>query len=182
MLLRVTSQTLTMNSTLTLAFTLSFVPIPTPTLNPHHWHQCRQEEAEDAEHWVLPQTASAAGAGCIVVVEGDPPPPSPLGRFSFKGFNPATDKLRVRHAGGRRLSCISGRGYVVTCLWRCSAVSGLSSLLLAARGQWRVNTCRPVVCCSAAAGTEVTYSARQHDRAPAVEATRWILATARCLA
>ncbi len=44
---------------------------------------------------MLPQTASSAAAGCVVVVEGDPPPASPLGRISFKGFNPATDKLRV---------------------------------------------------------------------------------------
>ena len=89
---------------------------------------------------MLPQTASAAAAGCVVVVEGDPPPASPLGRLSFKGFNPATDKLRVRHAGcRRRLSCTSTRGYVVTCLWRCSAVSGRSSLRLAARGHWQVN-------------------------------------------
>jgi len=55
---------------------------------------------------VLPQSASAAAAGCVVMAEGDPPPASPLGRISFKGFNPATDKLRVRR--GQGLGCGAG--------------------------------------------------------------------------
>ena len=46
---------------------------------------------------MLPHSASGA-AGCVVLMEGDPPPTSPFGRISFKGFNPATDKLRVRPA------------------------------------------------------------------------------------
>ena len=54
---------------------------------------------------MLPRPASGA-AGCVVIVEGDPPPPSPLGRISFRGFNPATDKLRVRPWRKRRcLTC-----------------------------------------------------------------------------
>ena len=71
----------TINITLTLTIHTALLP--------------SQEDAENSEHWVMPNGLNGGG-GCVVVIEGDPPPASPLGRLSFKGFNPATDKLRVR--------------------------------------------------------------------------------------
>ena len=40
-------------------------------------------------HWVV----EGAQSRCIVVTEGDPLPSATVGRMSFRGFNPATERL-----------------------------------------------------------------------------------------
>ena len=53
--------------------------------------QAKKEEEE--EEWVA--TAPAGQSGCVILVEGNPPPGAHMGHMSFNSFNPELEKLQV---------------------------------------------------------------------------------------
>ena len=53
-----------------------------------------QLATEDEGHWLA--SAGPATGGCVVLMEGDPPPGAPIGHMSFRAFNPTVEKLHVR--------------------------------------------------------------------------------------
>lgn len=55
-----------------------------------------QAVKEEEEEWVA--TAPAAPSGCVVLVEGNPPPGAHMGHMSFNSFNPHLEKLQVSYA------------------------------------------------------------------------------------
>ena len=58
------------------------------------------QESNDSE-WVA--EGAAAPSGCVLIVEGTPPPGASMGHMSFHSFNPELQKLQVTPAAF--LSC-----------------------------------------------------------------------------
>ena len=55
-----------------------------------------QAVKEEEEEWVA--NAPAGPCGCVVLVEGNPPPGAHMGHMSFNSFNPDLEKLQVSYA------------------------------------------------------------------------------------
>ena len=55
-----------------------------------------QAKKEEEEEWVA--DAPAGPSGCVVLVEGNPPPGAHMGHMSFNSFNPDLEKLQVDYA------------------------------------------------------------------------------------